>query len=78
MENSATLRFWARQVVVAVVAYLAAAFAQGQIADWSALAWGAAAAAASALVGLVGPQEPFVGVKYQAQVPVPPAEPDPK
>ena len=76
MKDSAAARFWARQLVTAVVAYLAAALAQGQIADWSAFAWGLAAAVTSTTLGLLGPQEPFVGVKYPAEVPVPPAQPE--
>lgn len=78
MSDSATVRFWARQVVTAVVAYLAAALAQGHIADWDAFWWGLAAAVTSTVLGLLGPHEPFAGVKYPAEVPVPPAEPEPK
>lgn len=74
MKDSPAARFWARQLVTAVVAYLAAALAQGQIADWNAFFWGLAAAVTSTTLGLLGPHEPFVGVKYDAEVPVPPAE----
>lgn len=77
MKDSPVARFWARQLVVAAVSYLAAALAQGQIADWSAFGWGLGAALCSTLLGLLGPQEPFVGRKYPATVPVPPADPEP-
>jgi hypothetical protein len=76
LHNSPGLRFATRQIIVAAVAYLAAALNQGAIADWSAFAWGMTAAVVSALVGVFGPHEPFVGVTYPAEVPVPPAEPE--
>lgn len=80
MKKSSTVRFWARQLVVAVVSYFVAALAQGggKITDWHTFAWGIAGGLASTLLGLLGPQEPFVGVKYPAEVPVPPAEPETK
>lgn len=79
MKRSATVRFWVRQIIVAVLTYFVAALAQGggSIDDWKTFAYGISGGVASAVLGLLGPHEPFVGIKYDADVPVPPADPVP-
>lgn len=72
-KESPAFRYWTRVVVVAVVAYAVSAYHDG-ITDWSAFAKGVVGAAVYAVVGLVTPVEPFVGVKpNDVKVPVPPA-----
>lgn len=74
-RTSPAFRFGVRTVVVAIITYCASAIATG-FTDWKAFALGAAGAAANALIGLLTPVEPFVGVKPAGvQVPSPPAEP---
>lgn len=77
-RSSPQFRFALRTIVVAIIAYFVAVLAQGgAITDWQSFAWGAAGATANALVGLLTPVEPFVGVKAKAvEVPSPPAVPD--
>lgn len=72
-KNSPAFRYGARVVAVAVVTYAVSAYHDG-ITDWTAFAKGVAGAAIYALVGLLTPLEPFVGVKpSDVNVPVPPA-----
>lgn len=74
MLKTPNARFAARTIVVAVIGYLASALAQGGtdgITDWGALGWGAASAAAYAVIGLLTPTEPFVGVTSKTPVEVP-------
>lgn len=72
-KNSPAFRYWTRVVVVAVVSYGVSAYHDG-ITDWTSFAKGAVAAAAYAVVGLLTPVEPFVGVQpSDVKVPVPPA-----
>ncbi len=79
-KTSPATRVAVRAVVVAVLGYFVASLAQGggKLDDWQSVAWGAAAAGAYALIGILTPAEPLVGVKTPVEVPVPPAEPKPK
>ncbi len=72
-KESSKVRFAARQIVVAFVSFFVSALAQGEISDWNNFLWGAAGAVATTVLGLLGPHEPFVGIQYKAEVPVPPA-----
>lgn len=76
-KTSPALRFFVRTVVVAVAGYAVTAFQQG-ITDWRSFLGGLAAAGITAVVGLVTPVEPFVGVNKTdgVQVPTPPAVPE--
>lgn len=56
------VRFAVRTIVVAVVAYLVNAYRAGDVIDGKALLWGALVAAGTALVGLLSPVEPKVGL----------------
>lgn len=74
-RKSPEFRFALRTIVVAVISYFVAVLAQGgAVTDWTSFAWGIGGAIANALVGLLTPVEPFVGVKPKAvEVPRPPA-----
>lgn len=76
-KTSPKVRVAVRALVVAVLAYFVQALAEGggRLDDWQAFAWGAAAAAAYAVIGILTPVEPLVGVQTPVEVPVPPAEP---
>lgn len=71
--KSPRARFYARTIVVAVIGYGASAIAQGGsgLHDLSSFALGAASAGAYAVVGLLTPTEPFVGLKQAGPVEVP-------
>lgn len=73
MKDSAALRFAVRQLLAGVAAWAAVTFTTDVKWD-GALLRGFIVTVATTLVGLLGAHEPFVGVKYRAQVPVPPAE----
>lgn len=65
---SPSFRFAARTVLVAVVSYVVSVLAQGgKITDWHSFAWGLAGAALYALLGVLTPIEPKVGVKTPVQ-----------
>jgi hypothetical protein len=75
-HTSPAFRFGLRTVVVAIISYIATGIAAG-FEDWKPFALGVAGAGMNAIVGLLTPVEPFVGVKASGvQVPVPPAEPE--
>lgn len=76
-KHNPAVRFWTRTILVAVVSYAVSAWHDG-IGDWAAFAKGAAGAAIYALVGLLTPVEPFVGVNKPSniEVPSPPAIPE--
>lgn len=76
-RSSAAARFWLRQIAFAIVSFFVSATAQGSVSDWHNFLWGLAGAVATALLGLLTPLEPFVGVKAKrVEVPQPPAVPD--
>lgn len=69
------VRVYVRIFVVGVISYVIAALAQGgEFGDLSTFGWAAAGAGAKALVAVLTPEEPFVGIKAsQVEVPSPPA-----
>lgn len=77
MKDSATVRFWTRQILIAVMAQLVLLFSQGKDDfDLNTFLWGLGGAVVLTIASLLGPQDPFVGVKYAAEVPTPPAQPE--
>ena len=76
-KTSPALRAGVRAIVVAVITYFVSALTQGggKIDDWHSFAWGVAGGVAYAILGLLTPVEPFVGVKAKVEVPTPPAIP---
>lgn len=67
-KTNPAVRMALRAVAVGVLAYLATTFRNGQGAfNLSTFAWGLGAAAVYAVVGLVTPIEPKVGVKTDVQ-----------
>jgi hypothetical protein len=76
-KTSPKLRFAARTVGVAAAGYIVQSY-RGGFTDWKSFASGLATAAITALLGLITPLEPFVGVnKAKIEVPSPPAVPEP-
>lgn len=65
-------RFAARTLVVAAASYVVSSGAAGgDFADWGSFGWGLAGAVAYAVVGLLTPTEPFVGIRPAEPVEVP-------
>lgn len=78
LSDSAQVRFWVRQILIAVMAQLVLLFSAGKDNfTWDDFLWGLGGAVVITVAGLLGPHEPFVGVKYRAEVPEPPAVPEP-
>lgn len=74
-RRSPYVRFAIRTLVVAAISYVVASLAQGgDFIDWHSLLWGVVGAVCKAALGLLTPEEPFVGVKpSRVEVPSPPA-----
>jgi hypothetical protein len=69
-SDSPQLRFAARALVTAVVAYFVLVFAGGrEVFELGTFLWGLGAALTYAVQGLLLPTEPFVGVKTDVRVP---------
>ncbi len=72
MKESSNIRFAVRQLIFGVAAWAVIPFASDV--EWDgALLRGLLVAVATSVVGILGPHEPFVGIQYKAEVPVPPA-----
>lgn len=73
MKESPAVRFAVRQIVFGIAAWAAVTFTTDV--EWDgALLRGLIVTVATSVAGLLGSHEPFVGIKYSAEVPVPPAE----
>ncbi len=73
MKESPVLRFAVRQLLFGIAAWAAVTFTTDV--QWDgALLRGLIVVIATTVVGLLGSHEPFVGIQYSAEVPVPPAE----
>lgn len=64
-RRSPAVRMTVRAMAVAVLTFFATSFAAGDVVDWKGLLYGAAAAAIYALLGILTPMEPKVGIKTQ-------------
>lgn len=63
-QTNPKARFYVRTFVVGCLGYITSSFAQGgAFGDWHSFVWGAVAAGANAVIGLLTPVEPLVGVK---------------
>jgi len=63
-KTNPAVRAAVRSVVVAVLTYLVGGFTTG-FGDWKSVAYGVGAAAAYALLGVLTPIEPKVGIKTE-------------
>lgn len=59
------VRMTLRAMAVAVITFFASSFAAGDVVDWKGVLYGAGAAALYALLGILTPLEPKVGIKSQ-------------
>ena len=75
-KKSPVLRMVSRSIAVAVVSYVMGAFQAGEALTLTGLYLAAGTSGGTAILGVLTPLEPFVGVnKATVEVPSPPAQP---